>query len=238
MPRALHTCWRPPPRPHGTLWRAGSAWAAASPPLGRLQLDLGWPRLLLLAGAHAADRRDARCCCSWRPPAPACWPAALVGHLGATVEHLWARVGALTRRSGAHGAGRRRAGRSPRGAHRSPAIARTAVTTHETHICVRRSDDEVFMAARRKCDAEYIARRRLRRAVGALSVGSEPMRAPRSGRARAEGHMATRWRGEGNAAPLGDLAIEEQRGVGDRGARCACPEAPQAAAVSSRGPAR
>ena len=129
MPRALHTCWRPPPRPHGTLWRAGSAWAAASPPLGRLQLDLGWSRLLLLAGAHAADRRNARCCCSWRPPAPACWPAALVGHLGATVEHLWARVGALTRRSGAHGAGRRRAGRSPRGAHRSPPRSQPAAET-------------------------------------------------------------------------------------------------------------
>ena len=106
MPRAPPTSWRPRPRPHGTLWRAGSAWAAASPPLGRLQLDLGWPRLLLMAAARTADRRAARCCCCWRPLAPAHWPAALAGRIGATIEHLWARVGALRRRSRAHGAAR------------------------------------------------------------------------------------------------------------------------------------
>ena len=58
MPRAPPTSWRPRPRPHGTLWRAGSAWAAASPPLGRLQLDLGWPSAA--ADGCSAHGRPAR----------------------------------------------------------------------------------------------------------------------------------------------------------------------------------
>ena len=40
MPRNPKTTWRPQPRPHGTVLRAGSAWAAASPPLWPLQLDI------------------------------------------------------------------------------------------------------------------------------------------------------------------------------------------------------
>ena len=113
--------------------------AHAPPPRrcsARLQQHLGWPRLLPMAGAHAIDRRAARCCCCWRPLAPARSPAAVLGVLRATIELLWARLGALRGRSGAHGTVRQRPGRSMRNTRRQPVSTVAAATAHEPHTSV------------------------------------------------------------------------------------------------------